>query len=90
MSYNKKNNLDFKELSVGDLIIQTVFEPIALKKIIRHGIIVATNKSSCNICWTDNTAYDQNNNNVSILNISLRKMIMDGVLLHYPIDKSQV
>jgi hypothetical protein len=84
------NNLNFKELNIGDLLIQHVTEPIKMEKLIRRGIIVEINKSCCSIQWMGNTDSDFDFKKLTVLKGSLRKMIMDGVMLHYPVGKSPV
>lgn len=79
--------LDFKNLNIGDLLIQTIPHPINVTETIyRRGIIVNITKNISTIEWMEN-----NENNiartyrVSVINSSLRKMIMDGNIKYYSV-----
>jgi hypothetical protein len=79
--------LDFKNLNIGDLLIQTIPHPINVTETIyRRGIIVNITKNISTIEWMEN-----NENNiarsyrVSVMNSSLRKMIMDGNIKYYSV-----
>jgi hypothetical protein len=79
----------FKNINVGDLLIQKVINPLKAEEfIVRRGFIVGMQNNVSTIDWVLDGA--QTNNlmtSTSILNSSLRKMIMDGYILHYPIQK---
>ncbi len=86
---NMPSPYQFKNINVGDLLIQKVINPLKAEEfLVRRGIIVGMQNNVSTIDWVLDGA--QTNNlmtSTSILNSSLRKMIMDGYILHYPIQK---
>lgn len=84
------NPFEFKNINIGDLLIQQIPNPLKIDEFLRRrGIIINVQNSICTIDWTlDGT--DQHIDLIrttTILNSSLRKMIMDGYILHYPVQK---
>lgn len=80
---------DFKNLSIGDLLIQQVPDPINITQTInRRGIIIDVSNNISTIEWMpDGESYLQQYKKTSIMNSSLRKMIMDGYIKHYSVSK---
>lgn len=80
---------EFKNINVGDLLIQQVINPLKEDTFIRRrGIIVNIQNSVSTIEWTlDGSEINNQMTSTCILNSSLRKMIMNGYILHYPIQK---
>lgn len=81
--------LDFKNICVGDLLIQEVPDPLNItEKINRRGIIIDVSNNISTIEWMpDGESYLQQCKKTSIMNSSLRKMIMDGYIKHYSVSK---
>lgn len=82
------NNLDYKLISVGDLIIQELCSPPDIR-VTKRGIIIDVTNNISTIEWTTDT-FDKVYTIpriTSIQNISLRKMIMAGTVKHYPVVK---
>jgi hypothetical protein len=79
----------FKNINVGDLLIQQVIDPLKDDSFIRRrGIIVNIQNNVSTIEWTtDGSDFSNQMTSTSILNSSLRKMIMNGYILHYPVQK---
>ena len=84
-----KSPHEFRNISVGDLLIQQIINPIKSDEFIRRrGIIVNIHNNVSTIEWTMDGNYPSTDlSKTSIINSSLRKMIMDGYILHYPIQK---
>jgi hypothetical protein len=80
---------DFKNISIGDLLIQQVPDPTNITQTInRRGIIVDVSNNISTIEWMpDGESYLQQYKKTSIMNSSLRKMIMDGYIKHYSVSK---
>jgi hypothetical protein len=80
---------DFKNISIGDLLIQQVPDPTNITQTInRRGIIVDVSNNISTIEWMpDGESYLQQYRKTSIMNSSLRKMIMDGYIKHYSVSK---
>jgi hypothetical protein len=80
---------DFKNISIGDLIIQQVPDPTNITQTInRRGIIIDVSNNISTIEWMpDGESYLQQYKKTSIMNSSLRKMIMDGYIKHYSVSK---
>lgn len=80
---------DFKNLSIGDLLIQQVPDPTNITQTInRRGIIIDVSNNISTIEWMpDGESYLQQYKKTSIMNSSLRKMIMDGYIKHYSVSK---
>jgi hypothetical protein len=80
---------EFRNINIGDLLIQQVVNPLKPEDFTRRrGIIVNVQNNISTIEWT----IDGHSTNIEILkttiiNSSLRKMIMDGYILHYPVQK---
>jgi hypothetical protein len=81
--------LEFKNICVGDLLIQEVPDPINISGVInRRGIIIDVSNNISTIEWMpDGESYLQQYKKTSIMNSSLRKMIMDGYIKHYSVSK---
>lgn len=81
--------LDFKVISVGDLLIQQVPDPLNIEATInRRGIIIDVSNNISTIEWMpDGESYLQQYKKTAIMNSSLRKMIMDGYIEHYSVSK---
>jgi hypothetical protein len=81
--------LDFKNISVGDLLIQQVPNPLNIDTIInRRGIIIDISNNISTIEWMpDGESYLQQYKKTTIMNSSLRKMIMSGHIQHYSVSK---
>jgi len=84
-----KSPYEFRNINVGDLLIQQIINPLKSEEFIRRrGIIVNIQNNISTIEWTldgENPSTDLSK--TSIINSSLRKMILDGYILHYPIQK---
>jgi hypothetical protein len=80
---------EFKNINIGDLLIQQVIDPLKEDSFVRRrGIIVNIQNSVSTIEWTlDGSEINNQMTSTSILNSSLRKMIMNGYILHYPVQK---
>jgi hypothetical protein len=85
-----KSPFEFRNINIGDLLIQQIPNPTKVDEFLRRrGIIVNIQNNISTIDWT----IDGTDNPVdlmrttTILNASLRKMIMDGYILHYPVQK---
>ena len=83
------NPYEFKRISVGDLLIQQVPNPIKIDEFLRRrGIIINVQNNISTIEWTfDGEPISTEMKTTSILNSSLRKMILDGYIQHYPVQK---
>jgi len=81
--------VEFKNICVGDLLIQEVPDPINISGVInRRGIIIDVSNNISTIEWMpDGESYLQQYRKTSIMNSSLRKMIMDGYIKHYSVSK---
>jgi hypothetical protein len=84
-----KSPFEFRHINVGDLLVQQVINPIKSEEFIRRrGIIVNIQNNISTIEWTlDGTDVHDMMRTTSIINSSLRKMILDGYIQHYPIQK---
>ena len=85
-----KSPFEFKNINIGDLLIQQITNPIKVDdKIRRRGIITNIQNNISTIEWAldDSDSLVNLMRTTSILNGSLRKMIMDGYILHYPVQK---
>ena len=80
---------NFRDINVGDLIIQKMPNPLNLNETLqKRGIIIAVTNNTSTIEWTiDFSDVSKELKTTTILNVSLRKMIMDGFIKHYPINK---
>jgi hypothetical protein len=80
---------EFRNISIGDLLIQQVPDPNKIDvSLRRRGIIVNVQNNISTIEWTiDGVDITNDLRKSQILNSSLRKMILDGYILHYPIQK---
>lgn len=80
---------EFKNISVGDLLIQQIPNPLKMDEYLRRrGIIVNVNNNISTIEWMlDGATLQGEMTKTTILNSSLRKMIMDGYIQHYPVQK---
>lgn len=78
-----------KNISIGDLIVQeirnTSISPSKLYR--RNGIIINVGKTVSTIEWTNNNQPTENRY-LTIFNVTLRKMIMEGHVKHYPVQNS--
>jgi hypothetical protein len=80
---------EIRNISVGDLLIQQIPNPLKSEETLRRrGIIVNVQNNISTIEWTvDGANINTELSKTNILNVSLRKMILDGYILHYPIQK---
>lgn len=80
---------EFRNISVGDLLIQQVPNPLKIDEFVRRrGIIVDVTNNISTIDWVvDGAEIKTEISKTTILNASLRKMILDGYIQHYPIQK---
>lgn len=80
---------EFRNINIGDLLIQQIINPVKSEEFIRRrGIIVNIQNNVSTIDWTiDGPDSTDLMRTTSIINSSLRKMIMDGYILHYPVQK---
>ena len=80
---------DFKIISIGDLLIQQVPNPLKIDEFLRRrGIITNVQNNISTIEWSfDGESISTEMRTTSILNSSLRKMILDGYIQHYPVQK---
>lgn len=80
---------EFRNINIGDLLIQQIINPIKSEEFIRRrGIIVNIQNNISTIEWTlDGTDVHDMMRTTSIINSSLRKMIIDGYIQHYPVQK---
>lgn len=80
---------EFRNINVGDLLIQQIINPIKTEELLRRrGIIVNIQNNISTIDWmVDGVETSSLMKTTTILNSSLRKMIMDGYILHYPVQK---
>lgn len=80
---------EFRNISVGDLLIQQIPNPLKMDEFLRRrGIIVNVQNNISTIEWmTDGGTVQNEMNKTTILNSSLRKMIIDGYIQHYPVQK---
>lgn len=85
-----KSAFQFRNINIGDLLIQQIPNPIKIEdKIIRRGIITNIQNNISTIEWALDISDSPINlmRTTTMLNGSLRKMIMDGYILHYPVRK---
>lgn len=81
---------EFRNINVGDLLIQQVPNPLKINEFLRRrGIIVNISNNVSTIDWTVDGVDIQVDlmRTTTILNVSLRKMIIDGYIQHYPVQK---
>lgn len=80
---------EFRNINVGDLLIQQIPNPIKMDEFLRRrGIIVNVQNNISTIEWMlDGAVIQSEMKKTTILNSSLRKMIIDGYIQHYPIQK---
>ena len=84
-----KSPFEFKNINVGDLLVQQIINPIKPEEFVRRrGIIVNIQNNISTIEWTmDGDSPSTDLSKTSIINSSLRKMIIDGYIQHYPVQK---
>jgi hypothetical protein len=84
-----KSPFEFRNINIGDLLIQQIPNPTKIDEFLRRrGIIVNVQNNISTIEWTvDGSETISEISKTIILNASLRKMIMDGYILHYPVQK---
>lgn len=81
---------EFRNINIGDLLIQQIINPIKEDNFVRRrGIITNIQNNISTIEWTlDGTdTFNDLMRTTTILNSSLRKMIMDGYIQHYPVQR---
>jgi len=80
---------EMRNINIGDLLVQQVPNPTKIDGFIRRrGIIVNVQNNISTIEWTiDGENASSELTKTTILNKSLRKMILDGYILHYPVQK---
>lgn len=78
-----------KKFSIGDLVVQELKNTSITpnKTYRRNGIIVEIGRTTSVIEWTNNIEKNETRF-LTLFNTTLRKMIMDGHLQHYPVQKS--
>lgn len=83
------NSLTIRNINIGDLLIQEIPNPLKINETIRRrGIIVNVQNNISTIEWTiDGAQINTEISKTTVLNLSLRKMILDGYIKHYPIQK---
>lgn len=80
-------NLAFREIRVGDLIVQNILNPYKdNEQMQRKGIIVEVKNNISTIEWLYAEPQQTEMRRTTILNLSLRKMIMDGFIKHFPVN----
>jgi hypothetical protein len=79
----------FRNINIGDLLIQEISNPTKEQENLRRrGIIVNVENNISTIEWTfDGAEIPSEMKKTTILNVSLRRMILDGYILHYPVQK---
>jgi len=84
-----KSPFEFRNINVGDLLVQQIINPIKPEEFVRRrGIIVNIQNNISTIEWTmDGDSPSTDLSKTSIINSSLRKMIIDGYIQHYPVQK---
>lgn len=84
-----KSPFEFRNINVGDLLVQQIINPIKPEEFVRRrGIIVNIQNNISTIEWTmDGDSPSTDLSKTSIINSSLRKMILDGYIQHYPVQK---
>lgn len=80
---------EFKNINIGDLLIQEIPNPLKIDEFLRRrGIIVNVQNNISTIEWTiDGDVINTEMSKTTILNSSLRKMIIDGYIKHYAVQK---
>ena len=78
-----------RNINVGDLLVQEIPNPLKIDESLRRrGIIIDVQNNISTIQWTvDGADINTEISKTTILNLSLRKMILDGYIKHYPIQK---
>lgn len=84
-----QNTYQFKNINIGDLLIQQIPNPSKIDEFVRRrGIIVNVANNISTIEWViDGAEIKTEISKTTILNVSLRKMIFDGYIEHYPVQK---
>jgi hypothetical protein len=84
-----KSPFEFRNINVGDLLIQQVPNPTKMDEFLRRrGIIVNVQNNISTIEWMlDGGTLQTELTKTTILNSSLRRMILDGYIQHYPVQK---
>jgi len=84
-----KSPFEFRNINIGDLLVQQIINPIKPEEFVRRrGIIVNIQNNISTIEWTmDGDSPSTDLSKTSIINSSLRKMIIDGYIQHYPVQK---
>jgi hypothetical protein len=80
---------EFRNINIGDLLIQQIINPLNSEEFIRRrGIIVNIQNNVSTIEWSsDGDTLSTDLLKTCIINSSLRKMILDGYIQHYPVQK---
>jgi len=80
---------EFRNINIGDLLIQQIPNPVKIEHFLRRrGIITNIQNNISTVEWVIDGADSVDlMKTTTILNASLRKMIMDGYILHYPVQK---
>lgn len=84
-----RSPFEFRNINIGDLLIQEIPNPLNSEQLARRrGIIVNVQNNISTIEWTlDGMDSHSEMKQTTILNASLRKMIIDGYIHHYPVQK---
>lgn len=86
-----QNSYNFREINIGDLLIQKIINPVKQDDYMqRRGIIIEVKNNISTIQWINSEQINTDLQTTTILNSSLRKMIMNGMLQHYPVKTSDI
>jgi hypothetical protein len=86
-----QNFYNFKEINIGDLLIQKIINPVKQDEYLqRRGIIIEVKNNISTVQWINSEQINTDLKTTTILNTSLRKMIMNGMLQHYPVKTSDI
>lgn len=86
---NMPTPFQFRNINIGDLLIQQVPNPTKINEYLRRrGIITNIQNNISTVEWTiDGPDTVDLMRTTTIMNSSLRKMIIDGYIQHYPVQK---
>lgn len=86
---NMPTPFEFRNINIGDLLIQQVPNPTKINEYLRRrGIITNIQNNISTVEWTiDGPDTVDLMRTTTIMNSSLRKMIIDGYIQHYPVQK---
>lgn len=83
------NKYQFREFSIGDLLVQEIPNFSKPEEVLqKRGIIIEISGSTSTIEWMmDFSDVGKDLKVTTIINSSLRRMIMDGYIKHFPVHK---